>query len=360
MIEKFFPVALIGVFVGLVFGADRAICQEQIKRINPPELGFFAKQIDCFAIPIKSADVVSDEALYKAKQLLSLMLQNVPDIVANLKESGAELHVIGRKQATSDLPEHRSKKGKPFDGDQDIDARTRGVGGLFASCGEENLLGLPEDRYYSRRSPGSICVHEFAHTILGYGLDDNIRNMWQEQFKRSTGRGLWKSAYATTNYDEYFAELSMWYFGGLGDSGSISPAPQHGKEWLRSYDNEAFQLMEKIYTGRLRPERLESFAELNSLSLYSESSLRSLASEVPTKLKFVNKTSEAVDIFWLDFEGRRQRYGSIEPGEIFVQPTYATHPWVLADKKGSALAIFVATSKPASGILRATGIVRSY
>ena len=342
----------IGLYLGMLVCVDRAACEEPIKQINPPEVGFFEKQIDCYGIPIKSAKVVSDAALYEAKQLLGCMLKSVPDVVANLKESGSELHVIGKNQATSDLPEHRSKKGKPFDGDQDIDARTRGVGGLFASCGEENLLGLAEDRYFARRSPGSICVHEFAHTILGYGLDDNIRRLWQDQFKRSMGRGLWKGAYATTNYDEYFAELSMWYFGGLGDVGKISPVPQKGKEWLRSYDPEAFQLMEKIYTGSLRPGRMMPYAEIRSLPLSEELNLRSQLSDVPTKLKLVNRTSKTVDVFWLDFDGHRKSYGSIEPGDILVQQTFATHPWVLADRKGADLAVFVATSQPSVFVLK--------
>jgi hypothetical protein len=40
------------------------------------------------------------------------------------------------------------------------------LGGLLTSCGEENLLGLEKDRYRGR----DICVQEFAHNILGYGV----------------------------------------------------------------------------------------------------------------------------------------------------------------------------------------------
>ena len=138
-----------------------------------------------------------------------MMLGRAPGIAANLATDGAELHVIGKAQATSDLPEDRHLKGKPFDGDLDVDQRTRGLGGLLASCGEENLLRLPGDRYAGR----DICVHEFAHTILAFGLPDEVRRRITEQFRRSSERGLWKSAYAASNDDEFFAELSMWYFG---------------------------------------------------------------------------------------------------------------------------------------------------
>jgi VHL beta domain len=343
-------------YVGLVIASflfeGTMVCAKDIKRINPPESNFFTKEVECFGIPIKSSDVVSDEALDLAKQHLSLMLQNNPGMVNNLRQSGSELHLIGKDQATSDLPEHRSKKGKPFDGSMDIDKRTRGVGGLCASCGEENLLGLPQDRYADRHSPGSICVHEFAHTILTYGLDESIRQQWQEIYKRSTSSGLWKSAYASKNYDEYFAELSMWYFGGLGDRGHISPTPKAGKEWLQSYDPEAFQLLNRIYTGQLRPKILPPLVVAERHPGSDESSLRSLIGDAPTQLKLVNKTAESVDIFWLDYEGKRVQYGTLEPGCVQIQNTYASHPWLFADKQGNAIAIFVASKEQSVATLR--------
>jgi hypothetical protein len=116
--------------------------------------------------------------------------------------------LLGKNQVTSDLPEYRHLKGKPFDGDLDVDQRTRGLGGLLASCGEENLLRLAVDRYAGR----DICVHEFAHSILAHGLSDEVRHRIAAQYRQSTARGLWKSAYAASNDDEFFAGLSMWYF----------------------------------------------------------------------------------------------------------------------------------------------------
>ena len=45
--------------------------------------------------------------------------------------------------------------------------RARGLGGRITSCGEENLLNLPGDRY--RRE--NILIHEFAHAIHEMGLN---------------------------------------------------------------------------------------------------------------------------------------------------------------------------------------------
>src|SRR5437588_134791 len=83
---------------------------------DPPEKGFFAKKLDCLGIPIKASDVVADEALYEARNRLKRMLEHLPNAVKNLVDAGAELHVIGKSQVTSDLPEWRHMKGKPFQG----------------------------------------------------------------------------------------------------------------------------------------------------------------------------------------------------------------------------------------------------
>ncbi len=98
---------------------------------------FYAKSLDYQGIPIKAPAVVADEALEEARRRLDLMLHNMPVAVANLRVEGAELHIIGKNQATSDLPEHRHLKGKPYEGKMTIDERTRGVGGLSAPRAEK-------------------------------------------------------------------------------------------------------------------------------------------------------------------------------------------------------------------------------
>ena len=42
-------------------------------------------------------------------------------------------------------------------------------------------------------------------------------------------------------------------------------------------------------------------------------------------------TSRTVDIYWLNFAGERERYGTLEPGGSYDQPTWITHPWVAVD-----------------------------
>jgi hypothetical protein len=48
---------------------------------------------------------------------------------------------------------------------------------------------------------------------MDYGLDAEQRMEIKEQYARSLSAGLWQNAYAAVNAKEYWAELSMWYFG---------------------------------------------------------------------------------------------------------------------------------------------------
>ena len=219
--------------------------------IDPPESGFFAKRLDYEGIPIKAPTNVVDEALYAAYGRLSMMLSNLPSVRANLRAAGAELHIIGRDQVTTDLPEYRQDMGKPLAEYHGLtrDERTRGMGGLLTSCGEENLLRLENDRYRGR----DICVHEFAHNILAYGMPREVRQKVQEQHRRSLDHGLWVHSYAASNFDEFFAELTMWYFGTHGDLGMRGAKPANGRDGLKAYDPETFTLLDDFYRGSMEP-----------------------------------------------------------------------------------------------------------
>ena len=238
--------------IAAVFGLRmiRGDAKAEIQRISPPEKDFFSKRLDYRGIPIKAHEVVSDDAMREAWQRLDMMLLPQPGVVARLVKAGAELHIIGKDQVTSDLPEHRQMKGRKLEayGGLTVDQRTRGLGGLLTSCGEENLLRLDNDRYRGR----DICVHEFAHNIRNAGMPAAMRKMFDEQWQRSLDNKLWVGSYAGSNADEFFAELTMWYFGTHGDMGMDGPKPAIGKEGLKQYDPKAFALLDDFYSGRMK------------------------------------------------------------------------------------------------------------
>ena len=227
--------------------------------IDPPEKEFFSKRLDFHGIPIKSHKVVVDEALHAAYDRLALLFTNLltaqPMVISNLVSRGAALHIIGRDQVTTDLPEWRHDKGKPIDeyNGRTRDERTRGMGGLLTSCGEENLLKLAKDRYRGR----DICLHEFAHNVLNNGCPREIKARFAAQHTNSLAQGRWQRSYAGSNVDEFFAELTMWYFGTRGDLSMTGPKPETGREGLRKYDPEAFALMDDFYSGRIPIGKVE-------------------------------------------------------------------------------------------------------
>lgn len=317
----------------------------KVEATEPPLGDFYSKEVVCHGIVIRSSAVVSDEALLEAGNRLDRMLRKAPTVVANLTTEGAELHIIGKEQDTSDLPELRHWKGRPFDGDLTIDERTRGVGGLHSSCGEENLLGLKGDRYWDR----DICTHEFAHTLHRFGLSEEGQAMVRKQFLESTGEGLWKGAYASTNEDEYFAELTMWYFGSRGDFTSL-PEPRAGVDWLLSYDPKGHALMDGVYSGSLEMSERER-APLEPVSVDDVPDLRSLASVDRTTVVFFNRSSKTLHLHWVDHDGERVGYGLIGPAVVRSMQTFATHPWVLLDDSGVVVGAFVATARPGRAIV---------
>jgi hypothetical protein len=231
---------------------ELAAARPKIVLLDPPEKDCFSKRLDFQGIPIKAHKVVTDDALYAAYGRLSMMLSNQPMVVSNLAAAGSELHIIGRDQVTTDLPEWRHDKGVPlweptYNG-MTRDQRTRGMGGLLTSCGEENLLKLEKDKYRGR----DICLHEFAHSVHDFGITRDVRARFDGQWKKSLDAGRWVKSYAGSNPDEFFAELTMWYFGTHGDLGMTGPKPENGPDGFKKYDPEAFALFDDFYRGRIQ------------------------------------------------------------------------------------------------------------
>ena len=316
--------------------------------LDPPEQGFYSKSLDLGGLAIKAHADVSDESMREAWRRLHRLLEHVPQGWSNLVAAGAELHIIGKNQKMVDMPEYRQWKGRKYEGDLTLDERARGLGGLVASCGEDNLLKLPGDAFRDHRD---ICSHEFAHTLMEFGLGPGLVRRLEEQYRRSTGRGLWKTAYAATSPGEYFAELSMWYFDSRGAFGRLEPPPKEGREWLASYDPEGFRLLDDLYSGRL-PIAPRAGVTLALLPASREKDLRSLRSDASTGLSVRNLTAGTVTVYWLDTAGRRVKYDAIDAGAVWSISTFVTHPWVFTDAAGRALGLVVAADQPGTVVLR--------
>ncbi len=69
-----------------------------------------------------------------------------------------------------------------------------------------------------------------------------------------------------------------------------------------------------------------------------------------TSLRFINRTKEAIQVFWLDTEGRRKEYATLKPDEEHEQHTFAGHVW-LVTANGKTLGIFEATEAAGRAIV---------
>ncbi|WP_214073053.1 hypothetical protein [Mucilaginibacter sp. dw_454] len=315
--------------------------QQAIIKVTPPVFGFYSKLLDCGGIMIRSSNEVDDKALQVAAQKINLMLTDIPNIRYNLAQWGAEIHIISKNQQTSDLPEFRGQKDVPYVDTRgtttNIDQRTRGMGGIYTSCGEENLLNLPGDRY---AGGSDICIHEFAHNIMDYGLDDGLKAKIKDQYHKAIAKGLWKDAYAAINQGEYWAELSMWYFGAHGEflKGTQTPAP--GPAALAAYDAEGFALLKAIYTGKLSTPKAD-VAAAQSVG----ANTKSTGMNQKVYIMFTNNTNQKLKLFWIDYLGKARPYGELSPYNKSIQKTFAGNVWKVTNPEGKVIG-FYTTNAP--------------
>jgi hypothetical protein len=70
-----------------------------------------------------------------------------------------------------------------------------------------------------------------------------------------------------------------------------------------------------------------------------EGKFKALVSTQPFTMVFSNQTGGDVSLYWLDYNGQRKLYGKIENGKARAQPTFITHPWLIADAKDACIEI---------------------
>jgi hypothetical protein len=307
-----------------------------IEKLDPPTDGFYAKRLIIHGIPIMAHADVADAALEEAARRIDRQLAHMPQTLANLQRADSQIHIVGKNQASTDLPEYRVMKGKFFEGTKTFDQRCRGFASLHTSEAEENLLRLPTDRWDDHRD---ILTHEFAHTIMVIGSSPAIRDKIEAQRKASVEAGKWPGCYAATNMHEFFAELTAWYFGTHGDYGKITPTPEPGATWLRRYDPAAYELLDEIYNERLKPG-VRVYRDIAAVA-QPEGQIRSPQSDKPTEILVFNQTDRPATLFWLDSDGQRKKFGEIPPVDVLGQTTFVGHAWLVADPDGKCLGIYV-------------------
>jgi dipeptidyl-peptidase-4 len=75
-----------------------------------------------------------------------------------------------------------------------------------------------------------------------------------------------------------------------------------------------------------------------------------------TSITFFNRTKGEVEIYWIDSERQRRHYASVRAGGQHRQHTYAGHVWLVTDKAGKRVAVFVATEEPGEAVIDETSL----
>ena len=70
-----------------------------------------------------------------------------------------------------------------------------------------------------------------------------------------------------------------------------------------------------------------------------------------TSLRFINRTKETIQIFWLDTEGGRKAYATLKPDEEHEQHTFAGHAWLVTGADGKTAGVFEATETASRAII---------
>jgi hypothetical protein len=233
---------------------------------------FYKKYASAGGVPILGSAIVPDEAIVVARDIVTHMLAVRPDLRSDLIARGGRVGVMAITEMTTDIPEQRDWKKPTIDDRRLTDGeraryyepggiasmtdseywnrRARGMGGTFATCAEENILGYPGTRYYGE----NILVHEFSHNIMTSvrRVDPELYAELEEAYREAREKNLYGRHYAANTIAEYWAEGTQWWFW------SNYPETMNGQrlwspEDLKRHDPKLFDILSRVYPDHRIP-----------------------------------------------------------------------------------------------------------
>lgn len=215
--------------------------------LNP----FYTKYLDANGIAIISSWRVPDSAMYKAREIVLFMTNDLPkNVLAQMVKVGTKVGVMARYEGTTDIPEHAYLA---KDTSINWDLRARGLGGdlttPLTTCAEENILGYQIDKYHAE----DILIHEFAHSIHFIGIapiDPTFEPTLQKMLDNAVAQGKYYRTYAKTDIAEYFAEgVQDWF-----NTNAEAPKPDgkhnplNTRKELKKYDPDLYNFVHKYFS----------------------------------------------------------------------------------------------------------------
>lgn len=137
-----------------------------------------------------------------------------------------------------------------------------GVGGIRATCLDDNFMCTDADPYYHQYN---VLVHEFGHTVHLYALpgSSDYYSRIYAAFLNARANAIWDlSSYAMVNEMEYFAEGTAVFFntnrhpsssGGMNGcgrpAGQFCASEGEAKDWLQTKDPLLFDALSFTFTN---------------------------------------------------------------------------------------------------------------
>lgn len=88
------------------------------------------------------------------------------------------------------------------------------------------------------------------------------------------------------------------------------------------------------------PLEIATLSGLKASQCTEEGTIRSANGEA-TNIRFTNSAEGRVTVYWLDRQGSRVEYKKLAKGESYTQPTFVTHPWLIANEQDQCMGIYL-------------------
>lgn len=307
--------------LGISIHAQNPSEMDAIDRINPPIFGFYVKAMHCGGITVRGSAHLRDDSILticnRAKQLLS----KSDSLQQNMAQRGVELHVVAIGEAMPLLPELSGKDESNFSN------RSLFQPGLYRVCFETK----------DERTMLNQCTSQIALSMMLYGFDSAMRRNIQAQFQSARTLHLWNGLEAGVDAQEYWSQLSAWYFGGRGNCPDTSlMCPNSGVEALKSYDRGGYLLLHQLYEGIERPKAV-TVMRARSVSKLAISSMN----PVPAELQVVNNSGHLLYLSKMDPYGHITQAGELGPFNRTVLSTSLFQVWIVSNQKKIELDRFI-------------------
>jgi len=210
----------------------------------PAELGldpYYTKYCDAKGIIIAASKDVDDFALREAWYVVVNFFAPIPEALASLVESGAQLSIYDSgREDLRDIPEHYTLS---FD-------TTNFAIGLGGTLDNPVTVVMENDLLCNSNTNYRVTIHELGHMLRDMYLLPERRGFLREgqnAFANAFAAGLWEGAYARENADENWAEGVSAYFGVYRDAYGTRYVSDRGS--LEAYDAMLFELIDSVFEG---------------------------------------------------------------------------------------------------------------